>query len=99
MGNGDSKTVWVDKSGTGGIRNTHARQGLGGGGGSTIYRIHDREIRKNGKNLWIESILQDILNNVLEKKIRTPTVFHKAPLSAHPLLLLRFYNKAEMDGL
>lgn len=51
-------------------------------------------------NLWMDSILLDIQNNVQKKKNRTPTVFHKASLSLHILsLLLWFYNKAEMDGL
>lgn len=88
MGNSDSKTVWDDKSATGGIQNTHTRQGLGG---LIIYHIHDKEMRKSELNLWIDSILLDIPNNVQKKKKnRTATVFHKASLSLHILFFCGF---------
>lgn len=59
-------------------KNTHP-MGLGG---LIIHRIHDKEIRNSGTSLWMGSILQDILNNVL-KEARSLTIFHKAPLSLH----------------
>lgn len=81
MGNADSKTVWDDKSATGGTQKTHTRQGPSGGG-LIIYHIHDKEMRNSGTNLWMESILQEIQNNVL-KGARSLTIVHKAPLSLH----------------
>lgn len=39
-------------------------------------------MKNSGTNLWMGSILQDILNNVL-KEARSLTIFHKAPLSLH----------------
>lgn len=69
MGNSDSKTVWDDKSATGGIQNTHTRQGLGG---LIIYHIHDKKMRKSETNLWIGPILLDIQNNAQKEKKTEP---------------------------